>query len=298
MKHSCSPNTYHIALKSRFLVLRASRPLIKDEPITICRVDSTKCNIFRNRLLDEACVDCSCPRCMDGTEMGTGYGSLICLQCEGLLTSSNPKDKDAKWICSGCKIEELGTECVKIFDDLDKDLGVLSNDADNDKDSVLAFEKILLGEGVWSRIPEHSQLFQDIRYRLIFIYQYHKDFYFADQGFLKAKMDHCDRWLQLADILFQGRAYSKVMILHEKICAMVGLMHWMKLNFQPVPEVNSFISEINKEASWPIQMMVLEEDQSLCNSIRQMNKVAVEAREEQKQRIIINRWAYDEDEEW
>jgi hypothetical protein len=40
-----------------------------------------------------------------------------------------------------------------------------------------------------------------------------------------------------------------------------------------------------------------EEDESLCKAFKQILMVALEAREEQKQRVLINRWA-DEDDEW
>ena len=50
---------------------------------------------------------------------------------------------------------------------------------------------MLLGEGDWAKVPASSQLFLDIRHRLIFMYQYHADYYFADtevdQEYLKVE---------------------------------------------------------------------------------------------------------------
>ena len=45
--------------------------------------------------------------------------------------------------------------------------------------------QILLREDSWREIPENSQFLQDVRYRLIFIYQYHKDFYHCEEEFLE-----------------------------------------------------------------------------------------------------------------
>ena len=51
--------------------------------------------------------------------------------------------------------------------------------------------QMLLGEGDWAKVPASSQMFMDIRHRLIFMYQYHADYYFADtevdQEYLKVE---------------------------------------------------------------------------------------------------------------
>ena len=48
----------------------------------------------------------------------------------------------------------------------------------------------------------------------------------------------------------------------------------------------------------PFQVLVDEEDQSFLKAFRDLVQIATEAREEQKRRIILNRWQDDEDEEW
>ena len=50
---------------------------------------------------------------------------------------------------------------------------------------LIVFVQILQREGIWSEVPETSQLLQDVKYRLIFIYQYHKDFYHCEEEFLE-----------------------------------------------------------------------------------------------------------------
>merc|ERR1712113_489349 len=62
ISHSCSPNTYHTCWSDRRLLVKAARPIAEGEPITFCKVDNAKCNIFRRRLLEDALVDCQCPR--------------------------------------------------------------------------------------------------------------------------------------------------------------------------------------------------------------------------------------------
>ena len=51
----------------------------------------------------------------------------------------------------------------------------------------LSFFKLLNRPGEWESVPENSQLLSDIKYRLMYIYQYHQDFYHPDEGYLKVR---------------------------------------------------------------------------------------------------------------
>jgi len=297
--HSCSPNTYHMVLTTKDIVFRAAAPINKGSVITYCKTDMTKCNLFRRRHLQELGISCTCERCNDGTEFGTGFCSLQCndCNCNGLISSLNPIDEGADWICGGCKKKRTGKECITLLDDLYNKLDKLSKSADDNKESILNFEKLLSREGEWKQLPINSQLFLDIRYRLIFIYGYHRDYYHHGENNAKVKLDHCNEWINLSQKLFPGWSYSRILIDFEKINAAVSVMFEMKQTFQPTAEVNTFISEINKMGIEPLNFTKEEEDQSLCKAFKQTLMVAIEAREEQKQRVLINRWA-DDDDEW
>ena len=81
-------------------------------------------------------------RCCDGTEFGTGFGCLQCDECDGLISSSNPRDEAADWSCGGCSKKRSGKECVAILDDLNTKLAELSKSADDNRASILDFEKV------------------------------------------------------------------------------------------------------------------------------------------------------------
>ena len=96
----------------------------------------------------------------------------------------------------------------------------------------------------------------------------------------------------------------------EKMSASVALMLWMKMNGKPITDTNAFIAEIVKIPREPIavsmmewnvdpvlQMAVEEEAPDMVNQWRQTNQLAVEAREEQKTRRLINPVWQDEDDE-
>lgn len=297
LTHSCSPNTYHMVQTTQNIVFRAAAPISKGSLITYCKTDMTKCNLFRRRLLQKLGVACTCERCNDGTEFGTGFGSIQCEGCNGLISSTNPTDEGAEWICEGCNKRRAGKECIAVLDDLQNKLDILSKSADDNKESIINFEKLLSQEGEWKQLPVNSQLFLDMRYTLIYIYGYHRDYYQHGENNAKVKLDHCEEWIKLSQKLFPGRSYPRILIDFERINAAVSVVYDMKQNFRPTAEVNTFISEINKMGIEPLNFTVEEEDQSLCKAFKQILMVALEAREEQKQRVLINQWA-DEDDEW
>jgi len=291
LQHCCSPNTYFNVLKSREILFRAAEDIEKGESINFCKADLMKCNYFRRKQLHEMSIECSCRRCLDGTEFDTNFGSLRCLECEALLSPVS----QTEWSCSNCKEKKSSKQCEAALEKLNTELKRQSEDADYNKETVLQFEKILERENEWREIPENSQFLQDVRYRLIFIYQYHKYFYHDDEEYLRKKIRHCKEWIQLSEKLYRGRNYGRIHINFEMMSAAVALMLCMKQNCYPVSEVNSYITEIVKMASDPIKMLVDEEDGSLLKAFRNLVVMSTEAREEQKRRVIISQW---DDEEW
>lgn len=294
LTHSCSPNTYHVCWSDRRLLIKAARPIEEGEPITICKVDNAKCNLFRRKLLADALVDCQCPRCLDGTELGTGFSSLLCKACPGsscLISSTDPRNPSADWKCSGCNKTTKGSACSAKLESLESKLKEYSHPND--------LEKILLGEGDWGELPRSSGIFYDVRLKLVTTYQYHQDFYFGEETFLKAKLGHIEECFGMRNKLCPGWGYPWVMLMFEKMNASVGLLVFQKMNEYPIVETNAFISQITAIPNEPTRMLIEEEDPSLLNAFRQSNQIAVEAREEQKTRRLINPcWQDEEDEDY
>merc|ERR1712227_988345 len=91
----------------------------------------------------------------------------------------------------------------------------------------------------------------------------------------------------------------QVMLMFEKLNASVGLLVFQKMNSYPISETNAFITKITSIPNEPVRMLIEEEDPSLLNAFRQTNQIAVEAREEQKTRVLINPcWQDEEDEDY
>jgi len=292
LTHSCSPNTYHTCWSDRRLLVKAARTIEEGEPITICKVDNAKCTLFRRKLLADALVDCQCPRCLDGSELGTGFSSLLCKSCPGsscLISSTDPRNPSADWKCSGCSKTTKGSACAAKLESLENKLKEYSHPND--------LEKVLLGEGDWGELPGSSGIFYDVRLKLISTYQYHQDFYFSEENFLKVKLAHIEECFGLRNKLCPGWCYPWVMLMFEKMNASVALLVFQKTNSYPIAETNAFISQITAIPNEPVRMLIEEEDPSLLNAFRQSNQIAVEAREEQKTRRLIYANYQDEEDE-
>ena len=102
--------------------------------------------------------------------------------------------------------------------------------------SVSRFQ-LLERAGQWSQVAETSQLISDIKYRLIYIFQYHRDFYHPEEDYLQVgtlattlmlcwniniiyryfqrKLKYCSDWLELSEKLYKGRNYQRLLIQYE-----------------------------------------------------------------------------------
>ena len=100
--------------------------------------------------------------------------------------------------------------------------------------SVSVFQ-LLERAGQWSQVAETSQLISDIKYRLIYIFQYHRDFYHPEEDYLQVgtpaaadvvhkyylwiyfqrKLKYCSDWLELSEKLYKGRNYQRLLIQYE-----------------------------------------------------------------------------------
>ena len=59
----------------------------------------------------------------------------------------------------------------------------------------------MLGEGDWSELPRNSQIFYDARLKLINTYQYHQDFYFGEETFLKVQYQYQKSSMSVDDLV-------------------------------------------------------------------------------------------------
>ena len=103
-------------------------------------------------------------------------------------------------------------------------------------DLTVSMFQLLERAGQWSQVAETSQLISDIKYRLIYIFQYHRDFYHPEEDYLQVgtlaadvvllyinniyryfqrKLKYCSDWLELSEKLYKGRNYQRLLIQYE-----------------------------------------------------------------------------------
>merc|ERR1712066_480060 len=107
-------------LKSREILFRAAEDIEKGESINFCKADLMKCNYFRRKQLHEMSIECSCRRCLDGTEFDTNLGSLRCLDCEGREGEEGVYSpvSETEWSCSNCKKKKNSKQCEAALEKL------------------------------------------------------------------------------------------------------------------------------------------------------------------------------------
>jgi len=272
-------------------------PISEGEVITTCRVPVDKCNYFRRKLIKDCGIKCDCARCTDSTELETHFGSINCTKCKDLLSPENPGDpSSSKWKCGGCGEVKPGSECSRILDSLQKSLDELPT-APHLRDPPTIEKIISERPGNWSKVPDNSQLILDLRKLLAFTYQYHPQYYFPQLEFLLQKEQHCKIWLDLMEKLSPGWSYEKTLLRYEYSSCVSSKVQPMKEAGYDVAQTNQLCNQTLDIIEDCIKMMIEEEDQSMCDALKQVKMVALEDREMQKTRVYLYQGYDDDDEE-
>lgn len=94
MSHSCVANLEPVMKPGQTVTFRAKRKIYKGEELTMRYIDFLKPkNVIQATAKKVWLFSCSCPRCMDPTEMGTHYSSLQC-HCGGFYTHTRRRIKE------------------------------------------------------------------------------------------------------------------------------------------------------------------------------------------------------------
>jgi len=131
LNHSCLPNLQYIEKEGgRKIVLQSTTKIEKGELLTVRFTPFLQGRISLTKWLNEQrYISCKCPRCIDGTELGTFTSSALCDQPEcrergGLLLPLDPVNR-SEWICSSCqtimsqvKVEEIEEKYITKFREL------------------------------------------------------------------------------------------------------------------------------------------------------------------------------------
>ena len=84
LNHNCMANCrYHISHDNKSITVRAMRPILMGEEITISYIGTTLGNIIRRKSFQRHWrFTCGCKRCKDPTEFGTYLQGIRCRECK------------------------------------------------------------------------------------------------------------------------------------------------------------------------------------------------------------------------
>jgi len=105
MNTSCRNNTKSNVLPDHSVEILAKVKIKAGQEITNQYHKPDKAAFIRRQTMKEKWFfDCSCPRCMDPTELGSHYSSLLCpkVRCGGVVVSLEPACNTADWACQQC----------------------------------------------------------------------------------------------------------------------------------------------------------------------------------------------------
>lgn len=278
LKHSCTPSTYKGVGEQGDVVYRAcqTQPL---ENASYCAVDPLQCNLWRREGLKTKGIDCDCERCSDGSEAGTGFGSLACT-CGGLVSPCSP---GVPWKCPDCGSEREESECIELLETLRKkleegadDLQVLLDAADRKRE--------------WSQLAPNNQLVAEAMRALLFIFQYYNKYpgFEGDKfDMLDNKVWYCEELLSLYSKLWPGRNYPAVMVEYEQLHATLPLLELQAEDGATREELEMSLDNLMEVGLGAKDMLAREPDLTLYRQLSQFTLQVVEWKQSLTKGVIM-----------
>ena len=138
----CKNNTVSKVMEDYTVEIRAKTRIRKGEEISNqYMVPDTPAYIRRPVMKEKWFFDCSCPRCLDPTELGSYFGSILCdnRKCGGPVISSDPSNNLSDFHCQKCGKTMSYATVMSVISTSEK--MILNNDT---KDGVIEhYERIL-----------------------------------------------------------------------------------------------------------------------------------------------------------
>jgi len=109
MNTSCCNNTRSTVLPDNTVEVRAKRRIRPGQEITNQYLKPDQPSHIRRPLMRQKWFfDCGCQRCLDPTELGSHWGSVLCragrgvARCGGAVVTTSTLDSGADWACQQC----------------------------------------------------------------------------------------------------------------------------------------------------------------------------------------------------
>ncbi len=119
-------------------------PIKKGQEINSTYTLTLSGTLYRQKqLLDSKYFGCKCIRCVDPTELGSHFSSLLCQKCpDGLVLSTNPTNTFANWKCDTCSTLLKAGEIEELIETLEQEVAQLPLQRDAYEDKLKLYAKL------------------------------------------------------------------------------------------------------------------------------------------------------------
>ncbi|XP_053674864.1 SET domain-containing protein SmydA-8 [Anopheles nili] len=218
MAHSCVPNVVHLIHPSDGFRLeaRVAVDVPEGEKLYTTYTYTLTGTIARQSILKVSkFFTCHCNRCLDPTELGTHFSTLLCSKCSGgFITSSNPLDENAEWKCAQCEFKTSGAAVQKAVLTMHNEIDELAC-LEYDGGRLEAYERVY--KKYRSVLHPMHFINTSIRHSLIELYGRIPGYEMAElpDMLLERKVALCRDILRVLDVFEPGKSRARAMVLYE-----------------------------------------------------------------------------------
>ncbi|KFB46177.1 AGAP007779-PA-like protein [Anopheles sinensis] len=218
MAHNCVPNVVHSIHPSEGFRLeaRVAVDVAEGEKLYTTYTYTMTGTVARQSILASSkFFTCRCTRCLDPTELGTHFSTLLCNKCSaGFITTTNPLDENAEWKCNQCAFKTSGAAVQKAVMTMHNEIDELAC-LEYDASRLEAYERVF--KKFRSVLHPLHFINTSIRHSLIELYGRIPGYEMAELPdiLLERKVELCRDILRVLDVFEPGRTRARAMVLYE-----------------------------------------------------------------------------------
>lgn len=195
LSHSCISNARIFIMPDNEIIIRAQVDIKKGEEITIQYISYLFGNILRRKdIVENWMFECTCPRCVDPTELGSHLSSLLCPACAGIVLPETNSLHCQLWKCQSCEqtidreqVETYSKECEE------KMMEIYETEVDKYEDLLHEYSKkfhqnhfqILLIKKYIARAMKGKRTKDEIKRKITLMKEFLNGFQLVDPGYTK-----------------------------------------------------------------------------------------------------------------
>uniref|UniRef100_A0A182MZA2 SET domain-containing protein n=1 Tax=Anopheles dirus TaxID=7168 RepID=A0A182MZA2_9DIPT len=218
MAHNCVPNVVHSIHPSDGFRLeaRVAVDVPEGEKLYTTYTYTLTGTVARQSILKMSkFFTCRCTRCLDPTELGTHFSTLLCSKCNGgFITSTDPLDENAEWKCAQCCFKTSGAAVQKAVMTIHNEIDELAC-LEYESNRLEAYETVY--KKYRSVLHPLHFINTSVRHSLIELYGRIPGYEMVElpDVLLERKVELCRSILRVLDVFEPGKSRARAMVLYE-----------------------------------------------------------------------------------